>query len=249
LKKETKKTQGRKPLCIIGTATTCKDAPYDMKIDDEYVYDIWGISATANMEQVKRLDVAFEMHPKRYWGQQMVMERLKEFPGRMIMQDHYNEIPNSEAYPRETIKDKYYLDAMGDNLFVTNTMVWIILQALEEGYTDISLYGVHMAHETEYAYQRSSMSWVLGIIHGWILDGKDYKIWLPEESQILRAEYEYGFDEPTKAMQYCQGRMSGMAKGIIEAQEKIKGLEISMYRTEGAQSEAKHMHDKLAGWG
>ena len=248
MKKQIKKAEGRKPLCIIGTASTSGEAPYDLEVDGEYVYDIWGINTALVKEDVKRLDVCFEMHPKRYWGQQMVTERLNDFGGRVVMQDHYDQIPKSEAFPREAIKKKYHIDAMGENLFVTTTMVYMVLLAIEEGYTDISLYGVHMAHESEYAYQRSSMSWVLGIIHGWILDGKDYKIYLPEESQILRAEYEYGYDEPTKAMQYLAGREDGMAKGIQEAQAQIDGLNIRKWKTEGAMSEAKHIYEKLAGW-
>lgn len=247
--KEVKKAQGRKPLCIIGTAGTSKDAPYDMQVDgDEYVYDIWGINTALVKEDVKRIDVCFEMHPKRYWGQTMVTDRLNEFGGTVYMQDHYDSIPKSVAYPREAIKKKYHLDVMGDNLYVTNTIVWMLLLALEEGYTDISLYGIHMAHQTEYAYQRASCSWVLGIIHGWILQGLDYKLTIPEESQLLQAEYEYGFDEPTKAMDYLMGRQQGMDKGIAEATAQMKSLQTSIDKTLGAKAEAKLLYEKMAGW-
>ena len=246
--KEVKKPQGRKPLCIIGTASTSGDAPYDLKIDDEYMYDIWGINTALVKPDVKRLDVCFEMHPKRYWGLLPVMQRLNDFDGKIVMQEHNPEIPKSEAYPYEAIKKKYHLDAMGENLYVTNTITWMILMALEEGYTDISLYGIHMSHATEYAYQRASCSWVLGIIHGWILDGKPYKLTIPKESQLLKAEYEYGFKEPTRTMEYLQGRQEGMKKGIDEVNEKINSLTASKLRTEGALSEAKHIYEKVAGW-
>ncbi len=247
---EDKKPQGgKKPLCIIGTAASSKDAPYDMQLDDEeYVYDIWGINTALVKEDVKRMDVCFEMHPKRYWGQQAVTERLKDFGGPVYMQDHYDEIPNSKAYPREAIKKKYHWDCMGDNLYVTNTIVWMLLMALEEGYTDISIYGVHMSHNTEYAYQRASCSWILGIIHGWILDGKPYKLFIPDESQLLKAEYEYGFDEPTKMMDYLMGRQQGMDKGIADATAQIKSLQSSIDKTLGAKSEAKLLYEKAAGW-
>ena len=238
----------KKPLCIIGTATTAGDAPYDMQLDGaEYVYDIWGINTALVKEEVKRLDVCFEMHPKRYWGIPAVTDRLNDFGGRVIMQDHYDQISKSEAYPYDEVKKKYHLDVMGDNLYVTNTVTWMLLMALEEGYTDISLYGIHMAHETEYAYQRASCSWVLGIIHGWILEGKPYKLYMPEESQLLKAEYEYGFKEPTKQMQYLQGRIAGMKNGIEQADSQIKSLTISKWKTEGAMSEDQHLYNKFAG--
>ena len=245
---ENKKTQRRKPLCIIGTASTCGDAPYDMEIDGEYVYDIWGINTALVNEKVKRMDACFDMHPKRYWGQQGVTDRLNDFGKRVIMQDHYDQIPLSEAFPMEAIKKKYHLDVMGDNLYVTNTVTYMILLALEEGYTDISLYGIHMAHETEYAYQRASCMWILGIIHGWILEGKDYKLTLPEESQLFKAEYEYGYGEPTKAMNFLKGRQEGMRLGIEQANSQIKSLEISKWKTEGAMAEAQLLYEKMAGW-
>lgn len=245
----TKKAQGRKPLCIIGTASSCGDAPYEeVESDGSYTYDVWGINTALVNKKVLRMDVCFEMHPKRYWGQQMVTDRLNDFGKRVVMQDHYDQIPKSEAYPREAIKEKYHLDVMGDNLYATNTVTWMILQALEEGYTDISLYGIHMAHETEYAYQRASCMWILGIIHGWIIQGLDYKLTIAEESQLFKAEYEYGFDEPTKAMQYLQGRKAGMQAGIDQANSQIESLQISKWKTEGALSEVVHIHDKLAGW-
>jgi len=243
------KKQGRKPLCIIGTASSCGDAPYgEVEADGSFTYDIWGINTALVNEKVERMDVCFEMHPKRYWGQQGVTDRLNDFGKRVIMQDHYDQIPKSEAYPREAIKKKYHLDTMGDNLYVTNTVTYMILLALEEGYTDISLYGIHMAHETEYAYQRASCMWILGIIHGWILQGLDYKLTIPEASQLFKAEYEYGYDEPTKAMQFLQGRKQGMQLGIDQANSQIKSLEISKWKTEGAMAEATLLYEKMAGW-
>jgi hypothetical protein len=212
------------------------------------MFEIWAINTALVKEDVKRVDRVYEMHPKRYWGQLPVTERLCEFDGPVYMQDHYDAIPNSVAYPREEIRKMFHMDAMGDNLYVTNTITWMILHALYEGYTDISLYGIHMAHETEYAYQRASCSWALGIIHGWIIDGKPYKLRIAEESSLLKAEYEYGFDEPSKAMMYLKSRMSGFEAGIKEANEKITDLNSRKLMTEGAKLEAQHIYEKLAGW-
>jgi len=241
--KEVKKGGVKSPLCIVGTATSCAEAPYG----DETV-EIWAIDTAIVKEEVKRVDRLFEMHPKRYWGQPAVLERLCNFDGPVYMQDHYEDIPNSVSYPYEEVKNRFYIPAMGDNLYVTNTITWMILLALQEGYTDISLYGVHMAHQTEYAYQRASCSWALGIIHGWILEGKPYKLYIHDHSSLLRAEYEYGYAEPTKAMQYLQGRIDGMKRGVADAQGQINTLEQRKLRTEGAMSEARHIYEKLAGW-
>lgn len=249
VKQVAEKQRGKKPLCIIGTAETRGNAPYDMQIDEDYVYDIWGCGTVTGFPEVKRVDVLFELHPKRYWGDVMVTERLNRFEGHTIyMQDINPDVPKSVKFPRDEIKKKYHLPVMGENLYITNTITWMLLMALEQGYTDISLYGIHMSHGTEYAYQRSSCSWVLGIIHGWILDGKPYKLTIPEQSSLLKAEYEYGFDEPTKQIAYLDGRIQGLKMGADGARSEISRLQASLYRNEGAISEAQNMYNKVAGW-
>jgi hypothetical protein len=241
------KKEKKKPLCILGTAPSVARAPFDSEIDGEHLYEIWAISTAEKLPQVKRVDRLFEMHPKRYYGIPTVTEQLNDFDGPVYMQEHVDEIPKSVKYPHDEVKEKFFHPVMGENLYVTNTITWMILLALHEGYTDISLYGVHMAHETEYAYQRSSCSWAVGIIHGWIIAGMPYKLYIAEESSILKAEYEYGFDEPTAAMQFLKGRMDGMRLGVKEAQGKINELHDRQMRTEGAIGEAQLLYNKLAG--
>lgn len=240
-----KKTEGgvKPPLCILGTAPSLEEAPYG----DETV-EMWGVSTLVNNPKCERVDVLFEMHPDRWWRQPAVLEYLSELKQPVYMQDHYDEIPTSKPYPRDEIKKRFYLDCMGPNLYVTNSITWMILLAIHQGYTDISLYGVHMAHETEYAYQRSSCSWALGIIHGFIVQGLPYRIHIAEESEILKAQYEYGFDEPTKLMEFLQGRIQGLKAGITDAGKQIDGLRERQLRTEGAVSESKFMLDRIAGY-
>ena len=105
-----------------------------------------------------------------------------------------------------------------------------------------------MSHETEYAYQRSSCSWALGIIHGMILSGKPYRLHIAEASAILKAEYEYGYDEPTRTMQYLKGRLDGLSAGVKEAETSMRSLNERKLRTEGAISEAKHIYEKISGF-
>lgn len=247
--KEVNKGGGKPPLVIIGTASSAGAAPYEVKKENgEYLYEIWCGGTAPTKPDVLRYDRVFEMHPKRYWGQLPVTERYASLKCPVYMQDHYKEIPTSVAYPYEEVREKFYLQAMGDNLYVTNTITWMILLALHEGYRDISIYGVHMAHESEYAYQRSSCSWALGILHGLKLAGEDIKLYIHEESSILKAEYEYGYGEPTRQMQYVKSRIDGFRAGIQEARGNMNNLQIRIHKTEGAIEEAKHIYDKLAGF-
>lgn len=231
------------PLCIVGTAESYKEAPFG---DD--TVEIWAISTAVVRDGFERADRVFEMHPRRYWGDFRVQERLNSFDGPVYMQDHVEEIPNSVKYPYDEVREKFYLPVMKENLFVTNTITWMLLLALYEGYTDISLYGIHMAHDTEYGYQQASCSWALGIIHGWMLEGKPYKLYIHPDSELLTARYEYGFGEPTQAMQWVDKRRRGLMAGIQEADKQIEEMRIRRWKTEGAASEAKIIYDHIAGF-
>jgi hypothetical protein len=232
-----KEVTGKKQLAIVGTAGTMSAAPYD---DEKF--EIWAISTAAAHEGMKRADRLFEMHPRRYFGQAAVLERLMEFDGPVYMQEHFPEIPNSVAYPYEEVREAYYIPAMGDNLYVTNTITWMILLALHEGYKDLNFFGVHMAHDTEYYYQQPSCAWALGMAQA-----SGCSIWLPNESEILKARFEYGFGEPTDAMKRLNKRMDALAKGVKEGQSQMTGIHQRILRTEGALEEAKYWHGYFSG--
>jgi len=234
--------KNRKGVCILGTAETMKEAPFE---NDEF--EIWGMSALTENEDCKRLDRAFEFHPRRYWGQLPVLSRLERYGGILVMQEHVDELPNSVPYPRDAVKEMFHIDVMGENLFVTNSITWMILLALYEGFTDISLFGVHMAHDTEYSYQQASCSWALGIIHGKILAGEDYTLHIAEKSGLLKARYEYGFDEPSRMMLAMDTRKKRLQAGVEVAAKNARTQELSKARTEGALQEAQYWADYVAG--
>ena len=240
------KTRGaasKPPLCIVGTAASIKDTPFDDK-----TYEIWAISTALTREECGRVDRAFEMHPRRYWGIPTVMERLCDFNGPVYMQEHTDEIPNSVEYPYKEVRERFYHPAMGDNIFVGTTMVWMILLALYEGYNDISLYGVHMAHDTEYVNQRATVGWALGLMQGMNLAGKPYRFWIHPDSQALKVWFEYGYGEETRTMQYLDQRKQGLLAGIKQADEQISDLQRRKWMTQGAAEEVKHLYEKTAGF-
>jgi hypothetical protein len=105
-----------------------------------------------------------------------------------------------------------------------------------------------MAHESEYAYQRSSCSWALGIIHGMILSGAPLTIHLPQESELLKAQYEYGYGQPTKLMMKIEARRQGLESGVAEVESQMEKLMQSRWRTEGAMQECSHWYNMIMGY-
>ena len=234
----------RKKVCILGTAPTCTQAPFE----DES-WDMWAISSLPGRPDIKRVDRVFEMHP--WWEIRSMLGllmKLEELKVPIYLQEVSEEIPHSVKYPYDEIKKKFHLDVMGDNLYVTNTITWMILLAIHEGYQDIGLFGVHMAHESEYAYQRSSCSWALGIIHGMILSGAPLTLHIPEESELLKANYEYGYGQPTKLMIQIDARRKGLESGVADVDSQMERLMQSRWRTEGAMQECSHWYNMIMGY-
>ena len=234
----------KKKLCIVGTASSMPQAPFD---DEEY--EIWGVSGLLGAEKCTRLDRIFEIHP--WYEVRSMLPLLAEMENSdapIYMQEVHEEVPRSVALPHDELMERFHLDVMGDHLYVTNSITWMILLGIYEGYTDFSLYGVHMAHDMEYAYQRASCSWALGIIHGFILDGKDYQLYLPEESELMHAQYEYGYGQPTKLMMAIEFRRRRLEMGKTQIDKEIEEKIKSKQHTEGAMQEATYWHNYISGY-
>jgi hypothetical protein len=224
-------------LAILGTAPSRSQAPFHDKD-----ITIWGVSGTQKANDVERVDVLFELHPKRYWGIPAVMANLKEFDGNVVMQDHYDDIPKSVAYPYNEVKERFYIPAMGANLYVTNTITWMMLKGILDGFDDFQLYGVHMEHETEYAYQQPNVAWAAGIIQGLGL-----RLYVAGESTLLKARFEYGFHEPTALMRAITDRQEALSNGVEQEKRKMTAAKENMLRTEGAMQEAEHWRKYVSG--
>ena len=216
---------------------------------DDESYEMWGISALIQkLPIIKRLDRAFEFHPERYWGAYGVKKMLNDYGGPVYMQDHYDAIPSSVKYPYDEVREMFYMDAMQGNLYVTNTVTWMILLGLYEGYKDFTLLGINMSSDTEYNYQLPSCSWALGIIKGLALSDKEYTITLPKDTSLLRARYEYGYQEPSEWMLELKERKVRLQLGVEKTEKQITKLVKDKTRTEGALEEAKFWHDRVMGY-
>jgi hypothetical protein len=243
------KEQKRKKLCILGTAPSWQQAPFE---DDSF--DIWaptGLLALVkdDVEKPRRISRFFEVHPW-YEVRSMLplLGLLEDIDIPVYMQDVIPEVPASVKFPYEEVKQAFHLDTMGPNVYVTNTITWMILLGIYEGYTDFAVFGVHMEHESEYAYQRSSCSWALGIIHGKILAGLPYSLHIADESALLKAEYEYGYGQPTKLMMEMDLRRKRLQAGVESVDGQMMALQQSRWRTEGAVEECSYWHDKIMGY-
>jgi len=197
--KDTLVVGGKKKICIVGFAPGREDAPYD-----DPSFEMWGVNEMHMAVEVKRLDVLFELHDykwicegKRYKNHITWLREQRKIP--IMMQKHFDDIPNSIPFPRKVLEEKY-------GAYYTNTISWEIALAMHIGVEEIHIYGVNMATDIEYQSQRPSCEYFIGYARG-----MGIKVYVPPESDLLKCFYSYGFED---------GELSMMSTRLQKLQEE-----------------------------
>ena len=213
-------------LAILGTAPTLQAAPYDNKD-----YEIWGVAQCATFPTFKRGDVLFEIHKRAYWGDENVMKRINEWQGRMIMQDHYDEIPNSEKYPINTILA--YRDYHRTSITYMLALAYHSFKLTGKP-AHVGLFGVHMEdiHE-EYAEQRPCCEYWLGRMED---AGMDIFI---AAGAILSSPFLYGYEKYSELVWKFRQRFDALSNGYNMKVDEVRQKEGERDMQRGAVQESE----------
>lgn len=189
-----------KKCCIVGFAPSWCEAPYG-RTD----IDFWGIN-----ELYKYIDT---LNPRPAFAAWFEIHNIKESPSKqnpahqkflkecsipLITQKHWEDYPSSIAYPRLFVKEQinrhFVIDGKHEGYTdYSNQITWMIALAVMLGYEEIMVYGVDMAQESEYAFQRASCQFFLGYAAG-----RGIKISIPASCELIKAGADYGFKTDNK---------------------------------------------------
>lgn len=172
-----------KKIAIIGTTISLHDAPYG-----DPSWEIWGLNGAyiPLKEPGKRWDRWFEFHSLEIINKHhdpAYKEFLNAAGDKLMMKQKYDEFPKAKVYPLEDMIKEF------DSRYFNNTVAFLIAKAISEGATEIGIWGVNMACETEYAKQRPCVDHWLGIAKG-----AGVKITIPDTSELLKCSHIYSFD-------------------------------------------------------
>ena len=166
-------------VCIIGSApASAALAPFNSE------WQIWSCSPT--MRQLPNVDVAFEIHKyDRVYSSfsQEYKSWLESFPGLVWMMAEYPQVKGCQVLPYKALMKKY------SPFFFTSSVAWMMAMALEVA-SEISLYGVDMACNTEYHDQKMGCQFFATLAKN-----KGIKVTVPPESDLLRPPPLYGIRE------------------------------------------------------
>lgn len=166
--------------------------------------DVWVFNEAAQKDFTqRRADAVFQMHAPVIWRN----PANRNDPGHynwlisgntplVYMQEQYPEVPKSEKYPRDNIRQKLLANFNGGQEYYTSSPAYALALAIYMGYRRIEIYGVEMETDTEYRFQRDGIAFWLGLATGRgidvILNSKQLLVApLYGYEGDVRLEYEY----------------------------------------------------------
>ena len=173
-------------VAIVGFAHTKTEAPFDNP-----EYEIWGINRLHASMPDKRWDRYFQIHDLQAAHgddeEHLKWLRAQKIPVYLRPDDMGKfSIPGEVPFPKQDL-----VDAFGN--YFTNTVSWLLALAISFEYKEIAVYGVDMAVDmlidSEYAYQRPSCEYFLGVAAG-----LGITVSIPAGADLLKATHLYGFE-------------------------------------------------------
>lgn len=125
--------------------------------------------------------------------------------------------PNAKRFPIEDVKK--FLKARPDqDSYLASSPAPILAHLILQGFTEISIYGIHLATQKEYLEQRPNFEWLLGKA-----EAMGINIILPPECPLLKHTHVYAYepapvrpDLPAlKRQQAIQQEMSTLASQLM----------------------------------
>ena len=237
-------------IAILGSApSSVQLAPFG-----DPSFQIWACSP-GTYAILPRCDVFFELHrwepgivgkahtQKPWFSPEYVMWMSQQ--KRVWMYQAVPEIPNSIALPVDDLVSKY------GTFFFTSSIAFMIACAIEdilegrkEGNSEqdiIALYGVDMAANEEYGYQRAGCQHFL-----MLATDLGIKIQVPPESDLLRPMPLYGISESSHWMIKNTARRNELSQRLANAQSSVRQFEHEVAFLQGALDDLKYQMDT---WG
>lgn len=103
--------------------------------------------------------------------------RMQSVP--VYMLEQHDDIPQSVKYPMEEIGDLIGRTAQGTP-YLESSIAYMLALAIYEKVDRVGIWGVDLHCESEYAYQRPNLEYLIGLARG-----KGIKVQIPPQSALL----------------------------------------------------------------
>jgi len=191
----------KRKVCIVGYSPKSReDAPFG---DD--IFEFWGMNNLYTVLPDKKWHRWFDMHPEGLIDANNVnlehdhvawLKQSHDYPVYMLKK--YPQFSSSIEYPIAEVQARMVKDwgfEPGDEKLFHSGVAYPVALALHEGVDEIHLYGIDMALDEEYGYQRPNMEMWIGVARNQpALNGGKVRVIVGENCAILKGNGLYGYD-------------------------------------------------------
>jgi hypothetical protein len=185
-----------KRCCIIGTAPTYKAVPWN-----DPTLEMWGLNDSWLLN-FPRADRWYDIHPfgqffyrdpaqpkidaadvpaGTYIRPKGHLEWLAKQSIPVYIQAADPRVPRGIVFPKAEIEARF-------GPWFDSTPSWMLGHALLEGYTEIHVYGIHLATEAEYVKQKPNFCYLLGLARG-----LGATVIVAKDAPLLKSSHQYAF--------------------------------------------------------
>lgn len=202
-----------KRCAILGTAPSWRQCPWNdptleiFGLNDAWVlgyprvnawFDLHPFSAFAYYERGKPLD-ARTIPAGTYLRPNGHLEWLAQQKIPVYLQHAKPEWAHSITFPRDEVLafwSRFWpwrvtrkgVVSQGEDYEVSSP-AWMFMWAVANGFTEIHIYGIHLATEWEYLQQRPNLEFLIGVAAG-----LGIKVVLPDQVPICQSRFRYGYE-------------------------------------------------------
>lgn len=216
-----------KKVAIVGFTPTRTQAPFADK-----GFEIWALNALYKYPDVPRASRWFDLHAldiipdERYAA-------YASMPCPVYLQEVTPKVPNSVQFPAQALRERF-------GGYWTNSISWMVGLALLEGFTEIHIYGVDMAQDTEYRHQRPNLEYFIGLARG-----MGVKVYIPETADLLMATHEYGYGSDRGLRRKLKERREELSKRVHGLDQQVAKMQQEKLVLDGALQNLTWMINSL----
>jgi hypothetical protein len=238
-------------IAILGFAETVKDAPVN-----DPTWELWGMNGFWRAAKPdfgitvpeERYSAWFDMHTVEYsreygkragFGDAQVEWLAKPHPFPIYMLTAHESLPAVRRFPIEEV-----IASTGRDYFTSTVAYAIALAASMEDVAEIGLWGIDLAHDTEYAEQRPCAEYHLALA-----EGRGIKVTLHPKSALMRQLHRYGYEEQHPLLEELRSGLvkqrDGLVKAMNEDHAKVETLRLQIGTNDGARQVVEQILARL----
>lgn len=241
-------------IAILGFGRTVVDAPVS-----DPTWELWGMNGFHRAAEPDfgitapedRYGLWLDMHTLDYTREYGIRAKIgdaqerwleRPHPFRILSIEERPEWPSVEAYPID-----FVIARTGRDYFTSTIAYALALVLTMDDVAEVGLWGVDLAHDTEYADQRPCAEYWIGRC-----EAAGIKVTIHERSALLRQRVRYGYEaESPLAKELRSGlekQAAGLEAAIAKHMQMIEQLRAQASTDDGALQVVRSMLARLDVW-